>query len=58
MYISKFYYQEKKNKKIEVFLMANIVLPEVEIISTINNNTNILIEDSGEIKRIAADAFS
>ena len=38
--------------------MANIVLPEVEIISAINNNTNILIEDNGEIKRIAADAFA
>lgn len=32
--------------------MANIVLPQVEIIAQGDNNTNILIEQNGEIKRL------
>jgi hypothetical protein len=31
--------------------MANIILPAVPIISNINNNTNLLIEQAGEINR-------
>lgn len=32
--------------------MANIVLPQVDILSTTDNNTNIMIEQNGEIKRV------
>lgn len=32
--------------------MANIILPEVDISNSINNNTKVLIEQNGEIKRL------
>lgn len=38
--------------------MADIILPQVAIQSSINSNTNILIEESGEIKRVNASLLN
>lgn len=37
--------------------MANIVLPQVDILSEINNDTNILIEQNGIIQRVNKNTF-
>lgn len=38
--------------------MADIILPQVAIQSSINSSTNILIEESGEIKRVNASLLN
>ena len=37
--------------------MANIVLPQVDILSEINDDTNILIEQNGIIQRVNKNTF-
>lgn len=38
--------------------MANIVLPQVNILSEVNDSTNVLVEQDGVIQRVAINNFN